>query len=288
MRIVSLIWQTPRQLYAAQELTKNVQLCWYTTNKMKRHIVWNIMAAITALFIVTFAMPTVARAQTKEAYVEKSVDGTTLTFYYDNKRATRTGTTHGLKDMREHWDFATDWLPVWDYPDKRVTKAMFDASFKDYHPTSTACWFADYSSLKEIDGMENLNTDSVTDMEGMFLRCSALTLLDLSNFNTANVTNMKYMFYGCHSLISLDLSSFNTDNVTDMSRIFYECQSLTSLDVSHFSTDKVTDMNGMFTYCENLTSLNLSNFNTTRVTDMNGMFSSTSVHLNTLTFGFAY
>ena len=54
-------------------------------------------AAIAALFIALVALPQVALAQvydTVEAYVVE--DGTTLTFYYDGNKATRTGTVYGI------------------------------------------------------------------------------------------------------------------------------------------------------------------------------------------------
>ena len=41
-----------------------------------------------------------AQAQTREAYVAQSADETTLTFYYDALRATRTGTTWGILERK--------------------------------------------------------------------------------------------------------------------------------------------------------------------------------------------
>ena len=81
-----------------------------------------------------------------------------------------------------------------------------------------------------------IDTSNVTDMNSMFIFCSALTSLDLSSFNTSNVTDMNYMFNRCSALTSLDVSSFDTSNVTNMSRMFSYCTALTSLDVSSFNT----------------------------------------------------
>ena len=126
--------------------------------------------------------------------------------------------------------------------------------------------------LKRIDFGNGFNTDSVTNMRGMFLFCQDLTGLDVSSFNTENVTNMSRMFEGCWSLTNLDLSNFNTENVTDMSGMFWDCNKVTELDVTSFNTENVTNMSNMFSVCRSLTSLNLSNFNTSNVTDMNNMF----------------
>ncbi len=126
--------------------------------------------------------------------------------------------------------------------------------------------------LKRIDFGNGFNTDSVTNMRGMFLICQDLTGLDVSSFNTENVTDMSRMFEGCWSLTNLDLSNFNTENVTDMSGMFWDCNKVTELDVTSFNTENVTNMSNMFSACLCLTSLDLSNFNTSNVTDMNNMF----------------
>ena len=48
--------------------------------------------------------------------------------------------------------------------------------------------------------LSNFYTNNVTNMGGMFSRCSSLTKINLSNFNTNNVTDMECMFYGCSYL----------------------------------------------------------------------------------------
>ncbi len=152
-----------------------------------------------------------------------------------------------------------------------VTEVEFHPSFANYKPKRLS--FSGCTNLKQIKGIEYLNTEEMTDMRMMFSYCGSLTSLDLSSFNTEKVTNMSGMFVDCSSLTSLDLSSFNTANVTDMSAMFARCTSLTSLNVSKFNTAKVTNMSGMFNSCESLTSIDLSNFNTEKVTNMSGMFS---------------
>ena len=230
-----------------------------------------------ALISFLLATPQRAQAQTREAYVAQSADKTTLTFYYDALRATRTGTTWGIEETKEE---VGDTFPVWAgtywVADSTTTRVVFDASFRDFRPTTTAWWFNNYRALKQIEGLEYLNTQNVTDMNGMFGECSGLTSLDVKHFNTQNVTSMGAMFYGCSGLTSLDLSHFNTQNVTKMWEMFYGCSGLPSLDLSHFNTQNVTDMAGMFSGCSALPSLDLSHFNTQNVTDMRQMFSGCS------------
>ena len=162
-----------------------------------------------------------------------------------------------------------------------IKKVIFDASFANARPTSCYKWFCGCQDLTNIEGIEYLNTENVTNMNGMFYACLALTTLDIANFDTKNVTNMSHMFNGCYTLTTLDVSNFDTQKVTNMSGMFWNCAALTTLDVSHFDTQNVTNMDGMFCNCYALTTLDVSNFDTKNVTNMNGMFSSCYA-LNTL------
>ena len=201
-----------------------------------------------------------------EAYACYTPSNTTLTFYYDDQRTSRTGTTYDLNTGTED--------PGW-YADGNcygVTKVVFDSSFAGARPTTTSEWFTEMYSLTSIDGIQYLNTSEVTDMSVMFDGCESLSSLDVSNFNTAKVTNMSYMFNGCSSLTSLDLSNFNTAKVTGMKNMFNDCSGLKSLNLSSFNTSNVTSMYRMFKFCSSLTSLDVSSFNTSNVTDMCEMF----------------
>ncbi|MBR4215810.1 MAG: BspA family leucine-rich repeat surface protein [Bacteroidales bacterium] len=160
--------------------------------------------------------------------------------------------------------------------EKNVKKVVFEKSFSAYRPTYCAGWFADCINLTEIDGIQYLNTENVTNMWGMFYGCSSLTTLDLSKFKTEKVTFMYSMFKYCDNLTNLDLGNFNTNNVTDMSYMFNDCSSLTNLDLSSFNTKNVTNISAMFEGCKNLADLNMSNFDTKNVTNMRGMFSGCS------------
>ena len=231
-------------------------------------------AMFLALFGFLLATPLSAQAQTREAYVSQSADETTLTFYYDTLRATRTGTTWGIGETKkEEYIPVPAWAGTSQEVDTTTTRVVFDASFRDFRPTTTAKWFYRCEALKQIEGLEYLNTSEVKDMCRMFYGCSALTALDLKNFNTKNVTDMSSMFAKCWALTSLDLKNFNTQNVTDMSLMFSRCVALTSLDLKDFNTQNVTDMSSMFYNCTALTSLDLQHFNTKKVTDMYEMFS---------------
>ena len=195
------------------------------------HYLLYCCAMIFVLISVLLATSQRAQAQTREAYVAQSEDKSTLTFYYDALRATRTGTTWGILERK--YVSGEGAFPAWagtsEEADTTTVRAMFDASFRDFRPTTTACWFCDYRALKQIEGLEYLNTSEVKDMCGMFCGCSALTSLDLQHFNTQNVTDMSYMFLGCTSLTSLDLKNFNTKKVTNMYEMFSGCTALRTI-----------------------------------------------------------
>ena len=192
-------------------------------------------------------------------------ESATLTFYYDPNKNSREGTVYGMTYDEQGY-------PEWNACKTDVQKVVFDSSFAEARPESTSEWFSGFSSLLQIEGLENLNTENVTNMTGMFRSCWRLTEIDLSHFNTSNVTNMTAMFYNCQSLISLDLSSFDTHNVTSMASMFIACKNLEYVDVSSFDTKNVTVMMWMFSDCNSLKELDLSSFDTQNVDDIQGMF----------------
>ena len=162
--------------------------------------------------------------------------------------------------------------PGWLTQKENIYKVVFDASFACARPTSCYRWFYGCTNLTEIKGIENLNTEKVTNMGFMFYDCYALTSLDVSKFDTQNVEDMSNMFASCEKLKSLNVSNFNTQNVKNMSLMFYNCIGLTSLDLSKFNTQNVENMSNMFRWCKGLNSLNLSKFDTQSVTNMSYMF----------------
>ena len=194
---------------------------------------------------------------TAEAYAAFDPATGTLTFYHDRWRSTRGD--------------AENTFPITDERNWRKTNivhVVFDPSFDDVRPTTTAQWFFNRYKLEDISGMEYLHTDDVTSMESMFNGCSELTSLDLTHFNTANVTNMSHMFYNCPALTSLDLSTWDTGNVTNMDWMFRLCTSLETIFVDDgWNTDKVTSSSMMFYDCTNLHGSSYTRYNSSNPAD---------------------
>ncbi|EAF3407651.1 BspA family leucine-rich repeat surface protein [Listeria monocytogenes] len=157
------------------------------------------------------------------------------------------------------------------------SKTIKEVIIRDnYYPTApslrtTENMFLYTLNLTELD-VSGLDTSAVSNMRGMFYRCSALEELDVSHFDTSSVTNMLYMFCDNEKLEKLDVSNFDTSSVTDIRMMFENCSSLEELDVSHFDTSSVTTMTSMFRNCSGLEELDVSNFDTSSVTNMTSMF----------------
>ena len=214
------------------------------------------------LLFIIMAMAACVTAWAAEGYAIYTSSNATLTFYYGTRPsgayALNTGAT------RPDWNV--------DETSKQVSRVVFEPSFAQARPTSTAYWFYEMRNLTSITGLNYLKTDNVTTMRFMFGYCQKLNSLDVTGFNTSKVTDFIGVFYECRGLNSLDVSHFNTSQGTDMSSMFSCCSGLESLDLSHFNTGKVTNMKMMFYECTGLTELSLRSFNTSNVTSMFHMF----------------
>ena len=176
-----------------------------------------------------------------QAYACFTADNTTLTFYYDYYRTSRsrTGTTYGLNDGAVEPGWANDGTNV------KVTQVAFDPSFAEVRPTFTCYWFYEMRKLESITGMNCLNTSEVARMDAMFNRCYKLTSLDLSSFNTESVTDLSEMFRGCSALRTIYVG--DGWQLNDMAQafsrnVFNDCTSLvggqgTTYDAAHVGTD---------------------------------------------------
>ena len=164
---------------------------------------------------------------------------------FDNATETLTFSYKGFKPVTYYYVlFEGRAKPAWSSLVDKIKKVVFDASFANARPKSCYWWFGECLNLTRIEGMENLNTEMVTTMAGMFYQCGALTSLDVTNFNTAKVTDMSLMFSSCTKLSSLNLYNFNTENVTNMLAMFSSCKNLATIYTSEkFVTTKVDNLN---------------------------------------------
>ena len=203
---------------------------------------------------------------------------------FDNATETLTFSYKGFKSVTEYYYVlnAGRVMPEWYSKKDKIKKVVFDASFANARPKSCFWWFGECLNLTRIEGMENLNTEMVTTMEGMFYKCEALTSLDVTNFNTANVTDMYLMFSSCTKLSSLNLYNFNTENVTNMLAMFSSCKNLATIytsekfvttnvnNLNHFMFDDDEQLKGANAYDEMKTSVHCANYKTGYFTKLVG------------------
>ena len=211
----------------------------------------------------------------KQAYAVVSNEGATLTFYYDeNKPAYESDENVEVYNIPWKCDEDTD-VPSWtdyDNHNNKIITAVFDASFANYHGlTSTLNMFAGLLMLKNIEHLDYLNTENVTNMKYMFWSCETLTMLDVSNFNTTKVENMNQMFADCKNLETIFCAKdANWSGVEgrDCSLMLYFCPNLSGKSgdkIFEFDPDKVDgtyarvytgddEVGGYFTYIGNINS----------------------------------
>lgn len=195
------------------------------------------------------------------------VDGTSATIKYDGNA------------NNNPYLGATDWVQSgydWDMEltiRSTITTVTIDGSCKNFSGSSLHGLFFGFFGLTTINGLDNLNTANVQDMENMFAACSSLTSLDLSSWNTANVTTVFSMFDGCSKLTTVDLSGWNTEKVATISSLFNGCSELTTVDLSSWNTAKVWSTSYMFYNCSKLENIYVGDgWSTAAVTSGDNMF----------------
>lgn len=146
-----------------------------------------------------------------------------------------------------------------------------------------------------LNAIDTPNLDSVTNLSGMFDRCTSFTgnavmnswntshirdmslmfssaLLfnqPLSNWDVSNVTDMNGMFTGA-SAFNQPIGNWNVGNVTVMAAMFYAATAFNQ-PIGNWDVSKVTNMSQMF---EDASSFNqpIGNWNVGNVTNMENMF----------------
>ena len=165
-------------------------------------------ALLFRLAVLVAAMMCALGAAAAEAYACYTSSNTTLRFYYDKLRSSRTGTTYDLNEGDNYTEWDTDGI------NGSVTKVVFDPSFAGARPTTTSGWFYGMTNLQSITGLNYLNTSEVTDMSWMF-NYNLRTIYVGNGWSTAAVTYSSDMFTGCTSLVGGQGTAYNSSNPKD-------------------------------------------------------------------------
>ena len=163
---------------------------------------------------------------------------------YDSDSETLTFEKYEGENLPSNSAWVEDGTPVFSMFNYQliwnIKHVVLDESFETFTPTTLKQFFAGFTGLETITGLEYLNTANVTDMSLLFCRCEKLTSLDVSKFNTANVATMSRMFDGCSNLKTIYASDkFTTAAVTNSQDMFSGCGSLSGdIDWSDKAVDK--------------------------------------------------
>jgi surface protein len=219
------------------------------------------------IFSLLVLLMTAATGAWAEDVLNIVVSGTSATIKYDGNSSNNPYLSGiGWEQSGDEWDRNFAIRPT-------ITTVTIDGSCKNFSGTSLKSLFSSFSGLTTINGLDNLNTVGVQNMESMFAGCSSLTSLDLSSVKTASVTTMYLMFGNCSKLTSLDLSSWNTENVTITNSLFAGCSELTTVDLSSWNTANVLKTTYMFGNCSKLENIYVGDgWSTAAVNNSNNMF----------------
>lgn len=196
--------------------------------------------SIVAFFVMTLLCNGAMAQTNNEPWAEYDSNTKTLTFKYGEKPTTP---KVGIKIYGNIGKFPwPDWNNLSgisgcdNIPSGDLEKVVFEKPFKEATPSFCSRWFRGFSNLKEIEGLEYLNTEKVvgeTDTDyrygfsEMFKDCTSLTELDLRGFNTKECVEFDDMFNGCTNLKTIYVSdNFSMDKCVRSEGMFSGCTSL--------------------------------------------------------------
>ncbi len=145
-----------------------------------------------------------------------------------------------------------------------------------------------FSNVTQIDGLELLDTSSVSVAQQMFYKMSSLIDLNLDSFFTSSsLTSIFGIFMGCSSLTNLSVAQWNLTSVFQIQQAFCDCTSLKILDLSTWRPTAATYTAKIFMGCTALENLNLTGWALPKAKTSEYMFSDCSslVTIDTLNFG---
>lgn len=157
-------------------------------------------------------------------------------------------------------------LAYWFYGADNLVSIVGIEYLNTSEVTTSTRMFYNCSKLTSFD-MSHFNLAKDKDMSYMFYSCRALTELKLGdNLNTDSVSDMQRLCYGCSKLASFDFSKLHTQSVANFQYMFYSCSALTTADISTFDFSSVDTVNVyrtgycyLLAMCSRLTSVNVGN-----------------------------
>ena len=158
-----------------------------------------------------------------------------------------------------------------------------------YAPEDSSRMFYQFTNLKEMIDIENINTSYAVNVSNMFYGCTNLRWADVSSWDKSNITNAKYMFYDCKNLIVGDISNwdFTGKNTYDViAYIFTSNSNMQVVNMNNFKVDgsvsnliqnSMSSINRPFTInvynwdLENIESLQYAFYGNPWISEINGI-----------------
>ena len=159
-------------------------------------------------------------------------DSTTL--YFDYCEAVTVGSKYNEQTVTAVYAVPTGnysgSYPGWSAVQGNAKTVVFQESFKTFTPQSCYGWFHEFTQLTTVDGLANLNTSEVSNMDFMFDGCSSLATLDVSTFDVSHVTTAQSMFFNCSSLTTIYCNK--AWSIASTGSMFYGATQLRGYDAS--------------------------------------------------------
>ena len=189
------------------------------------------------------------------------------------KGQTVTNMWSGTKVTDTGWRGNPGWKTVKD----ACAKVVFEPSFADLRPKSLYGWFSGFTKLKEIEGIENLNTSEVEDIDFMFDHCESLETVDVSGFDVSKINSFHQVFSHCSKLTTIYCN--DTWNVGQYEYTFDESTKLVGAIKYQSNVNRANPIDGYFT---SRTTLADSEDNTSMLTARNRYYGDVTLEGRTL------
>ena len=157
-------------------------------------------------------------------------------------------------------------------------KSMDITNWNTEKVNNMSCMFSQCKQLEKLIGINNMITDNVISMSGMFYESFLINqknFPDISSWNMKNVKDISKMFMGMKWESVPNLSKWELNSVENMSGLFSKNTRIT--DISSISKwkniTKIIDISNLFSECTKLLSIpDLSNWNLSNVKNISYLF----------------
>lgn len=131
--------------------------------------------------------------------------------------------------------------------------------------------FADFTNLKEIQGLRLINMINTAIADNFFDNCTSLmTINGYEKWNVQNLVSTNHMFADT-KIKFLQLGAWDMASITNLSNMF-ENTLLTELDLSNWNVSDVVSFDSMFRNSSKLTSIIMKSWETSPAANYNAMF----------------